>query len=237
MRNTLTIACKEMRSYFVSPMAYVVMFFYLGVCGLIFALSVSSPQAMADMRGLFGTMVFITLMIAPVLTMGLLAQEQATGSIELLMTNPVREWEVVLGKYLAALGLFTLLLALSLEFPLIMEKYGDPDWGAVAVGYLGVLLAGAAFIAISLFASSLTSNQVAAAIIGAFMLLFFWLVGWISMAAGDTLGDIAKHVSIFNNFQDFDKGIVDSKPIVYFASLTGFALFLAVRSLENRRTI
>ncbi len=237
MRNTLTIACKEMRSYFVSPMAYVIMFFYLGVCGLIFAISSSNPQAMADMRGLFGTMAFITLMIAPVLTMGLLSQEQSTGSIELLMTNPVREWEVVIGKYLAALGLFVLLLVLSLEFPLIMEKYGDPDWGAVAVGYLGVLLVGAAFIAISLFASSLTSNQIAAAIIGAFLLLFFWLVGWIATAAGDTLGDIAKHVSTYHNFQDFDKGIVDTKPIVYFVSLTGFALFLATRALENRRTI
>jgi len=237
MRNTLTVAGKELRAYFTSPMAYVVMFFYLGVCGLIFALSISGQQAVADMRGLFGTMVFVTLMMAPVITMGLLAQEYASGSIELLMTNPVRDWEVVIGKYLAAVGLFLLLLVLSLEYPLIMEKYGSPDWGAVFAGYIGVLLAGMAFIAISLFASSLTRNQIAAAIIGAFMLLFFWLIGWLSMSVSESFGDIAKHISIFENFQDFDKGIVDIKPVIYFLSLMGFFLFLAVRSLENKRTI
>ncbi|MCD6361247.1 MAG: ABC transporter permease subunit [Armatimonadetes bacterium] len=237
MRNALTIAGKELRSYFVSPMAYVVMFFYLGVCGLIFSLSVSGPQAQAEMRGLFGTMVFVTLMMSPVITMGLLAQEKASGSIELLMTNPVREWEIVIGKYLAAVGLFVLLLIISLEYPLIMEKYGDPDWGAVLTGYLGVLLAGMSFLAISLFASSLTRNQIAAAIIGAFMLLFFWLIGWLSMSVSESVGDIAKHISIFENFQDFDKGIVDSTPIVYFVSLMGYFLFLTVRSLENNRTI
>jgi len=237
MRNTLTIAGKELRAYFTSPMAYVVMFFYLGVCGLIFSLSISGSQAMAEMRGLFGTMVFVTLMMAPVITMGLLAQEQASGSIELLMTNPVRDWEVVIGKYLAAAGLFVLLLVISLEYPLIMEKFGDPDWGAVLTGYLGVLLAGLAFIAISLFASSLTRNQIAAAIIGAFMLLFFWLIGWLSMSVSDSIGAVAKHISIFENFQDFDKGIIDSKPVVYFLSLMGFFLFLTVRSLENKRTI
>ena len=237
MRTILTLAGKELRAYFVSPLAYVVIFFYLGVTGLIFALSVSSTEAQADMRGLFGTMVFVTLMLAPVITMGLLAQEHASGSIELLMTNPVRDWEVIIGKYLAAVALFAALLAISLEFPLIMAKYGSPDWGSVASGYIGVLLCGMAFLAISLFASSLTSNQIAAAIIGAFMLLFFWLIGWLSMSVSQSFGDIAKHISIFENFQDFDKGIIDTKPIIYFLSLTGFSLFLAVRSLENRRMI
>lgn len=237
MRNVLTIAGKELRSYFTSPLAYVVMFFYLGVCGLIFSLSVSGPQALAEMRGLFGTMVFVTLMMSPIITMGLLAQEQASGSIELLMTNPVRDWEVVIGKYLSAVALLVLLLIITLEYPLIMETYGDPDWGAVLTGYVGTLLAGLAFLAISLFASSLTRNQIAAAIIGAFMLLFFWLIGWLSMSVNESVGAVAKHISIFENFQDFEKGIIDSKPVVYFLSLMGFFLFLTVRSLENKRTI
>ncbi len=237
MRNALTIAGKELRSYFVSPMAYVIMFFYLGICGLTFCIISTGSQAMADMQPTLGTMLFIALMVAPIITMGLLAQEQSTGSIELLMTNPVRDWEVVIGKYLAAVGLFVLLLVISLEFPLIMEKYGDPDWGAIMVGYLGVLLAGMAFLAISLFASSLTNNQIVAAVMGIFMLLFFWLIGFLSERVSESLGDIARHVSIFYNYQDFAKGIVDVKPIVYFLSLTGFALFLTVRSLENRRTI
>jgi len=237
MRKVLRIAGKELRSYFVSAMAYAVMMFFLGICGLIFALTVSHAQAPADMRGMFHTMVFVTLMMAPVLTMGLLSQERASGSIELLTTNPVRDVEVTLGKYLGALGLFAIVWVISLEFPLMLEKYGDPDWGAILGGYLGLFLCGMAFIAIGLFASSLTSNQIAAAILGAFMLLFFWLIGWLSYSVSQGLGDIAKHISIYENFQDFEKGIIDTKPILFFLSLTAFALFMTVRSLENRRMI
>jgi ABC-2 type transport system permease protein len=237
MRKVLTITAKELRSYFVSPMGYVVMVFFLGICGLLFAFTLSGPQATAEMRGMFHTMVFVTLMMAPVLTLGLLSQERASGSIELLMTNPVRDLEVVVGKYLAALGLFAILCAISLEFPLILEKYGDPDWGSILGGYLGLFMCGMAFIAIGLFASSLTSNQIAAAILAAFMLLFFWLIGWLSYTVSQKLGDVIKYVSIYENFQDFEKGIIDTKPILFFLSLTVFALFMTVRSLENRRMI
>ncbi|MFP4249073.1 MAG: ABC transporter permease subunit [Armatimonadota bacterium] len=237
MRKVLTIAGRELRSYFVSPMAYVVLAFFLGVCGLIFALTVTSPEAQADMTGMFHTMVFVALMMTPVITMGLLSQEQATGSIELLMTNPVRDVEVVLGKYLGAVGLFVLVLIGSLEFPLIMNAFGDPDWMAILSGYLGVLLVGLAFIAVGLFASSIVANQIAAAVLGYVILLFFWLIGWLDMASEGVVGDIAKNISILENFQDFGKGIIDSRPIIFFVSLTVFALFLAVRSLENKRTI
>ncbi|MGI5819135.1 MAG: ABC transporter permease subunit [Armatimonadota bacterium] len=237
MRKVLTIAGKELRSYFVSPIGYVVLAFYLGVCGLIFALTVTTPQAMADMAGMFHTMVFVALMMVPVITMGLLSQEQATGSIELLMTNPVHDTEVVLGKYLGAVGLFALLLVASLEFPLLLNAYGEPDWMAILSGYLGVLLVGMAFIAIGLFASSLVANQIAAAVLAYVILLFFWLIGWLEMAVEGVIGDVAKHVSILENFQDFAKGILDSRPIIFFASLIVFALFLSVRSLENKRTI
>jgi len=237
MRKVLTIAGKELRSYFVSPMAYAVLLFFLGIAGLIFALSIASPGAMADMRGMFQTLVFVSLMMTPILTMGLLSQERASGSIELLMTNPVRDLEVALGKYLAALGMFLLLCIISLEFPLVLEKYGEPDWGSIGAGYLGLFLCGMSFIAVGLLASSLTSNQIAAAILGIFMLLFFWLIGWLSYSVSQNLGDIVKHVSVYENFQDFEKGIIDTKPIIFFLSLTGFALFMTVRTLENRRTI
>ncbi len=237
MRKVLTIAGKELRSYFVSPMAYVILGFYLGVCGLIFALTVGAPQAQAEMAGMFHTMVFVTLMMAPVLTMGLLSQEQASGSIELLMTNPVRDVEVVLGKYLAALGLFAVVLVGSLEFPLLLAHFGDPDWGAIAAGYLGVLLAGMAFIAVGMFASALTANQIAAAVLATLMLLFFWLIGWLAFSVSDSLGNVVKYISVYENFQDFAKGILDSRPIIFFVSLIFFALMLTVRTLENRRTL
>ena len=237
MRKVLTIAGKELRSYFVSPMGYVVLAFFLGVCGLIFALTVTNPQAQADMQGMFHTMVFIALMMTPVITMGLLSQEQATGSIELLMTNPVRDIEVVLGKYFGAVALFLLLLVGSLEFPLIMNAFGDPDWMAILSGYIGVLLVGMAFIAVGLFTSSIVANQIAAAVLGYVILLFFWLIGWLDMASEGVIGNVAKRISILENLQDFGKGIIDSRPIIFFASLIVFALFLSVRSLENKRTI
>ncbi|MFW5866634.1 MAG: ABC transporter permease subunit [Armatimonadota bacterium] len=237
MRKVMTIAGRELRSYFVSPMAYVVLAFFLGICGLIFALTVTNPQAQAEMSGMFHTMVFVALMMTPVITMGLLSQEQATGSIESLMTNPVSDVQVVVGKYLGALALFMIVLVGSLEFPLIMQAFGDPDWMAILSGYLGVLLTGMAFIAVGLFASSIVANQIAAAVLGYVMLLFLWLIGWLDMASESVIGDIAKNISILENFQDFAKGIIDSRPIIFFASLIVFALFLSVRALENRRTI
>lgn len=236
-RKVMTVAGKELRAYFVSPMAYVILGFYLGVCGLIFALTVTAPQAQADMAGMFHTIIFVTLMMAPVLTMGLLSQEQASGSVEMLMTNPVRDVEVALGKYVAAVALFAIVLVATLEFPLILEKFGDPDWGAILTGYLGVLLAGMAFIAVGLFASSLTANQIASAILATLMLLFFWLIGWLGYSVSQGVGDVVRYVSVYENFQDFAKGIIDTRPLVFFASLMFFALMLTVRTLENRRTI
>lgn len=239
MRNVLTIAGKELHSYFTSPLAYVVTVLFLSVTGLVFTLGLlSRPQAQTDdLQGLLGTMVFLMLMLTPVLTMGLLAQEKSSGTIELLMTRPVRDWEIVIGKYLAVVALILLIFGVTLEFPVILEIGGDLDWGMVLSGYIGVVLTVMAFLALGLFASSLTSHQIAAALIGIFMLLFFWLIGWVSYTVSENLGDVFKHISVLENFQDFSKGIIDTKAIVYFVSLIGYCLFATVRSLENRRAI
>jgi len=237
MRNVLTIAAKEIRSYFISAMAYVVLTFFFGVSGLIFCLYVGTQQAQADMQGMFHSMLFLSLILSPVVTMGLLSSERASGTIELLMTKPVRDLEVALGKYLAALALYGIMLLISFEFVIVMAKFGQLDWGATLGGYLGLLLCGIAFLSIGIFASSVTDNQIAAAILGLLMLLFFWLIGWLSSSVSPALGDIVKHISIYENFQDLEKGIIDSKSILYFLSLAGFMIFLTVRSLENRRTV
>ncbi|MEA3404042.1 MAG: ABC transporter permease subunit [Armatimonadota bacterium] len=236
MRKVLTIAGKELRSYFVSPMGYVVLGFLLGVGGLIFALTYTAPQMEADPTYIIRVMVFLILLMSPVITMGLLAQEWASGSIELLMTNPVRDVELILGKYLAAVTLLVIALAASLEFPLILEKFGDPDWMVVLTGYIGVLLAGMSFLAIGLFASSLTSNQIASGLLGFVMLLFFWLIGWLGYNISSKIGEVAKYISVFENIQDFSKGIIDLRPVVFFLSLIAFFLMLSVRTVENRRT-
>ncbi|MBC7288834.1 MAG: ABC transporter permease subunit [Armatimonadetes bacterium] len=235
MRNVLTVTARELYSYFCSPMAYVVVCFFLGIISFIFALYIGSGRAEARMEDLFHTMAFLSLMVAPVLTMGLIAQERNLGTIETLLTKPVTDLEVALGKFLAALVVFLFMLGLTLIYPLIMEKYGDPDWGAILMGYLGLVLAGAAFLAIGLFTSSLTSNQIAAAVLGLLILLFFWLVGWLSYSVSQSLGDVMKHLSVYENLQDFEKGIFDTKPLFYFLSLAFYFLFLAVRSLESRR--
>ena len=239
MRNILTIAGKELRSYFTSPMAYVLAVFYLGIIGYIFiAIFLLMPQAQTEhLRDLIGSMLFLTLFIIPMLTMGLLAQERASGTMELLMTRPVRDWEVVVGKFLAIVSLFASVIIISLSYPVILEVVAKVDWAMILTGYLGLLLAGAAFAAIGLFASSLTSNQIAAAIIAVFMLLFLWLIGTLSYSVSQSLGDVFKHLSVLENYQDFSKGIIDTKNILYFLSLIFVSLFLAVRTIENRRTI
>ena len=235
MRNVFTIMRKELYTYFCSPMAYVVICFFLGITSFLFALYLGSGRAEARMEDLFHTMAFLALMVAPVLTMGLIAQERNLGTIEPLLTKPVTDLEVALGKFLAALTVFVFMVALTLMYPLIMDKYGDPDWGAILIGYLGLILCGAAFIAVGLFTSSLTANQIAAAILAFLILLFFWLIGWVSYSVSQTLGDIMKHLSVYENIQDFEKGIFDTKPLAFFLSLVFYFVFLTVRSLETRR--
>ncbi len=240
MRNVLTITERELRAYFVSPMAYVVITFFLFFSGLIFTFSIYQPQARAEMGGLLGSMVFLTLMVAPFLTMSLLAQEQATGTLELLLTKPLNDREVVLGKYLGTLAVYVIMLVLTLPFPIMLDKWGDFEWGRALVGYLGLFLVGAAFLAIGLFASSLTRSQMASAgiCLGAF--LFVWLIGWVSYLIGgqeSVLATISRNISVFELFSDFEKGLLDSKNVVYFLSLVVFFLFMTVRVLEMRRQV
>jgi len=238
MRNILTIAGKELRSYFTSPMAYVLAVFYLGIIGYIFiAIFLLMPQAQTEhLRDLIGSMLFLTLFVIPMLTMGLFAQERASGTMELLMTRPVRDWEVVIGKFLGTVSLFASVIIISMSYPAILEVVAKVDWAMILTGYFGLLLAGAAFAALGVFASSLTSNQIAAAIIAVFMLLFLWLIGTLSYSVSQSLGDVFKHLSVLENYQDFSKGIIDTKNIIYFLSLIFVSLFLAVRTIENRRT-
>lgn len=236
MGNILTIAIREVRSYFVSPLAYVAMFFFLFVTGFIFTLGILSGQGQADMRPLFGSMVFLTLLIAPVLTMGLLARETSSGSIELLMSKPVRDIEVAVGKFLGASAIYAVILLVSAEFPLMYEAWGNPDWGVIASGYIGLLLCGLGCLAVGTFASSVTDNQIAAWLIGQVLLLFFWLVGFLGYGGTGVVAEIARRLSIYESFSDFGRGIVDGKSVLYFVSVAVIFLFMAVRSVENRRT-
>jgi len=178
---------------------------------------------------------FFLLFWAPAVTMRLLSEEEKLGTLETLMTSPVTELDIIVGKYLAALGMFLAVLILSLYFPLLLDRFGDPDPGPIVTGYMGIFLLGAVFLSIGLFTSSVTSNQVLAFILGSTMVLTLWFIGkGAAMIEGGT-GTVLLKISVSAYYMDFARGIIDSSAVIYYLSLILVFLFLAVRSLETRR--
>ncbi len=234
MRNTLTIAQRELYAYFVSPIAYVVAAAYLVIGGYLFSLILFYSRE-ATMRFTFGNLNFILLLIAPMITMRLLAEERRSGTIELLLTSPVRDWEVVAGKFLASLTLFLAIVALTLVYPLVLFVFGSPDSGPIVAGYLSLLLAGASYLAVGLFTSSLSSNQIVAAVLGTVLLLVLWLADAAGSFAGGNLSSVLSYISLANHSNDMMRGVIDTKDVVYYVSFIATFLFLTVRSLESRR--
>ncbi len=229
------VAQRELKSYFVSPVAYIVIAFFLVMSGLLFA-GILATTREATLRYLLSNVSVLFLFITPLLTMRLLAEEQRTGTIELLLTNPIRDIEVVLGKYLASLVLMLVMVGLTLYYPaLLILLGGDPDRGPIVSGYLGVLLLGAAFLAIGLFASSLTQNQIVAAIVTFAVLLVLWLGDIVQNFSSGVIGSIFSYLSVNSHFQEFSSGIIDSKDVVYFLTLAAAGVFLAYLSVQTRR--
>jgi len=235
MRNTLAIAKKELNNYFVSPVAYVVTAAFLVLCGLLFSLSLNFYRE-ASMRSIFYNMPIILVLLSPALTMRLLAEESRSGTIELLLTAPVRDWEVVLGKFLGALGLLLTMLTLTLLYVVILLAYGNPDRGPLLSGYLGIILLGGATLSIGVLTSSLTQNQIVAAILAFVGLLVLWLSGGVgNFFGGSALGSIFSYLDVTQHYNDFANGLIDSSNVLYYLSLIVACLFLASKSLETRR--
>lgn len=234
MKNMIIIAQKELRAYFASPIAYVVIAAFLAIMGFFFWLIVSLSRE-ASLRGVFGNMAITLLFIAPALTMRLLAEEQRSGTIELLLTLPVRDWQVVLGKFLASLAVFALMLALTLYYPLLLLRFGDPDRGPIIGGYVGLLLLGGSFLAIGVFTSSLSRNQVVAALLGFGAMLILWLIDIAGRLLGPPVSDVVTYMSLSGHYFDFLRGIVDSKDVIFYLSVMAGFLFLSVETLQLRR--
>lgn len=244
---------KEMRLYFTSPVAWVVFTIFLLIAGYffysIFAFftlasmqSMMNPQMGRDlnvtdsvMRPLFSNVSVILLLLLPLVTMRLFAEERRAGTIELLLTYPVRDGAVLAGKYLAAFALYAIMIALTLLYPGIVVYFARLEWGPILTGYLGLLLMGATFIAVGVFASSLTENQIVAAITTFGVLLIFWILGWSADYAGGTAGKVLQFLSILEHNDSFSKGVLDTKDVLYYLNFTLLALFLTLRSLEARR--
>lgn len=234
MGTALTIARRELGALFVSPIAYVVAAAFLALSGYLFSiLLITSSQA--TMTSLFQNVSFILLFIAPLLTMRLLADEQKQGTLELLLTAPVRDWEVVLGKFLAALTLFGAMLLCTLLYPLFLWSIGGrPDIGPIISGYLGLLLIAAAMLAIGTLTSSLTENQIVAAVLAFAILLALWLIssaGNVATGASAVLSAL----SLPAHYDGFTLGAINLEDVTYYLSLTIGALFIATRVLETRR--
>ncbi|MCP4755112.1 MAG: ABC transporter permease [Proteobacteria bacterium] len=234
MRNILTIVGRETRSYFGSPWSYLITATFLIVAGYGFGWS-SVTYLETSIQGFLGWSSFFLLFLAPALTMRLLAEEEKLGTLELLMTAPVRDFEVVFGKYLAALCIFCVMLAATFYYLLLLAWFGDPDWGPIFSGYLGLFLVGAVFIAVGLFASSLTSNQIVAYVVGSVVVLFFWFVGRAAPMVGETAAAVLSLISVSTHFPAFGRGIVDTNIVIYYLSIALLFLFLTIRSLETRR--
>jgi ABC-2 type transport system permease protein len=226
---------KEMRVYFVSPLAYVFLGVFLLLAGLFFYLGVSMTGE-ASLRVMLGNLSITLMFLLPLLTMRHFAEEQRAGTFELMMTAPVPLWALLAGKWLSSLALCALLLAGTAVFPFLLEYYGDPDWGVIATSYLGLLCCCGAFVSAGMFSSSLTDEPVAAGLGGVVILLPFWLagssaelveIGWLRTAL--------RHLALSSHMESFTRGVVDTADFAWFGLFTLLFLFFTWRSVESRR--
>ena len=251
--GTLAVFRKEMRSYFASPVAFVVFTMFLIISGYFFYsilayFSLVSVQASMNpafarglnvtdgiLRPLFADMSVILLFMMPLLTMRLFAEERKQGTLELLLTYPLRDGEVLLGKFFAATVLVTILLLATGIYPVLLGFWSEPELYPVLTGYLGLLLLAMTFISLGLLFSSLTENQIVAAALAFGALLLFWIIGWATTLADGDWSLLFRHLSIFEHFSSFARGIVETKDLAYYLGLTSFFLFTTLKSLEVRR--
>jgi ABC-2 type transport system permease protein len=234
MGTMLAIWRREFKAYFNSPVAYFVITAFLVLVGILFFV----PFFMQDrvsMRGFFGLAPFLFVFFAPAITMRLIAEERRTGTLELLITMPVRDVDVILGKYLAALSLLLVALLLTLPYAFTIAAFGPLDFGPVWGGYLGLVLMGGAYLALGVAASSFTENQIVAFVIALSASMLFLMIDKFLPFLPASLASIAEYLSFDYHFRDAARGVIDSRDVVYFASFAVLCLFLAFRSLESRR--
>ena len=252
MRNIFTIARKELKTYFTSPIACIV----LAIGAVIFGFFFYSALAFFVQRGMESEMMgrgmpmnvnefvirpllmnlsVISLFLVPMITMRLYAEEKRSGTIELLLTSPVRDLELILGKLLAAFVLYACILGLALVNLLLLFVYGDADWKPMAAGFLGVALMGAAFLSLGMLLSTFTRNQIVAGSLTFGLFLMLWVADWVSTYSTTTVGQVANYISLTTHLENFAKGVIDLRDVVYYLSVIFLGVFLTHRSLESLR--
>jgi len=235
MRNLKAVYFKEMKSYFNSPMAYIFLVIFALITGYFFTRRFFLFNQ-SDMRSLFNIIPLVYLFFIPAVTMSLIAREKNLGTMEVISTLPLKDLDFVAGKFLAALSLVLAGLLVSMVHFFTLTQVGtNIDYGAVFTGYLGLALAGAVYSAVGTFASSLTDNQVVAFIIGIFIVLIFFLMDKMLMFVPVALTGIIQYLSVDYHLSNISRGVIDSRNLIYFASVVGLFLFMTVRTLEIRR--
>jgi ABC-2 type transport system permease protein len=252
VKNAWIICRKEMKSYFVSPIAYGLMAFFAAISGYFFyiatAIFVSRGMEMQMMgrgmpmdvnewviRPLLMNVSVIGLFIIPMITMRLFAEEKRSGTIELLATSPIRDTEIILGKWFAALLMYACILGISALNVATMFLYGKPDWKPVLIGYLGLLLQGGCLLAIGAFISTTTRNQIIAGVATFAVCLLLWVFDWVTAYETASWAKVMSYLSVVTHFEPFAKGILETKHVVFYLSMIFFGLFLTSRSMESLR--
>ncbi len=239
MHNMWVLAKKEINSYFVSFVAYVILFFFLILGGYYFYVYVYEVRDAARIMPYFlNFMGFMSFLLTPFITMRLFSEEKKLGTIELLLTSPITEAEIVWGKFIGALLFYFIYVGITLYYLLLLIVYGKPDFGPIISGYVGFIFLEAAYISVGVLISSTTRNQIVSGVVTLIVLMFLWIVGWISQYITNiTIKNFVSYLSFLTHYQDFSKGIIDTRHIIFYISVIWFNMFLTVRLLENRRTI
>jgi len=253
MNNILAIAHKELKPYFSTPIAYIVIGFLALLFGYFFyAMLVIFNQQSAQFGGLEGGAVdinqqlirplflnasVILLFVLPLITMRTYSEEKRSGTIELLLTSPVTDVEIILGKFLGAMALYAAMLAITVIHMLLLFSYANPkpEWTVPVIGYVGLLLMGGCFISVGLLISSLTKNQIVSGMVTFAVFLLLWVINWIASFTGPTTQSVLNYLSITDHFDDFTRGILDTKHLIYYFSVMSFGLFLTARSVDTER--
>jgi ABC-2 type transport system permease protein len=251
MNNILAIANKELRSYFASPIAYIVLGFFALLFGWFYVTILNyfvkssmqmnqfGPQSMninqQMIRLLLQNVTVLLLFVLPMITMRTYSEEKRSGTIELLLTSPLTDFQIIMGKFLGALALYAVMLLITTVHIGLLFIYGKPEWKPIVSAYLGLLLMGGCFISAGLFISSLTKNQIVAVMATFALFLFLWVINWIGSFSGPEVEKITSYLSIIEHFDDFAKGVIDTTHVIYYLSFMTFGLFLTAKSVDSER--
>jgi ABC-2 type transport system permease protein len=252
MRNILAVAGKELRSYFASPIAYIVIGLFAFLFGYFYAVYLAAfvrqgmnlgqfgPQQVLNInqdmiRPVLQNATVLLLFVLPALTMRTYAEERRSGTIELLLTSPLTDMEIVLGKFLGALGLYGVMLLVTVVDIGVLFVFGNPEVKPLLTSYLGLFLLGGSFLAIGLFISTLTSNQIVAYIVTFSVFLLLWIISWIGSFSSGFVAELTSYLSVIEHFDDFAKGVIDTTHLIYYLSLITFGLFMTAKSVDTER--